>query len=89
MKVFYLAGHYLVGIGHVERPLDHWLECLELLLKGGGDVNCTTSYVEMLSPPITFVFDDLRSPDDIPMKLDMLKLLLTYGKNFFSFFTYS
>ena len=68
------------------------LQCLELLLKAGADVNDTSRclYPALNAPAISLVFDRLADPstyfrgdEDVLMYTGMVKLLLTYGKNFF------
>lgn len=68
-------------------PARERLECLDLLLKAGADVNEPSN-----CPAILLVFDRLDNPRLVVLKDDdqdilvyngMVKLLLAYGKTFF------
>lgn len=82
MKIIFLAYPWKRS-DPVLKP-EQRLECFEWALKGlASEVNRTATEGAYYGPPITFAFQDLRSPDEIPIRLEIIKLLLTYGTNFF------
>lgn len=80
MEIIYLSAGAWQRVGpgmklqHQER-----LEYLELLLRAGGDFDPANAFA--------VVFPSLLSRD-IPLKIGMIKLLLTYGTNIFEPLSY-
>lgn len=81
MKIFFWS----IDQGHAIEEPSQRLHCFEWVLKGlAPEVNLpTTTIYDVYAPPITFTFDGIGSPADIPMRLEVMKLLLTYGTTFF------